>query len=80
MAAVTAGPTARGAARPRRTLWRDRRRALGGLALHRAVVGVPMLAGLSGLVFLLADRSPSTRSPPTWARATSRSPPNSGSR
>ncbi|MEU0241678.1 ABC transporter permease [Nocardiopsis sp. NPDC006198] len=58
MAAVTAGPTARGAARPRRTLWRDRRRALGGLALHRAVVGVPMLAGLSGLVFLLADRSP----------------------
>ncbi|MBE2998223.1 ABC transporter permease [Nocardiopsis sp. HNM0947] len=54
MSAVPGGRTHAG----RRTLWRDRRGDLLRLLLRRAAVAVPVLAGLSVLVFLLADRSP----------------------
>lgn len=44
--------------RSHRTRWRDRRRELAGLVARRVAIGLPMLVGLSALVFLLAARSP----------------------
>lgn len=54
---MTAGPGSRTPS-GRRTLWRDRRGDVLRLVLRRAAVAVPVLAGLSVLVFLLAEGSP----------------------
>lgn len=58
MESMSPAPAHRSRVLPRRTRWRDRRRDLAGLVGRRVAVGVPMLVGLSALVFLLAERSP----------------------
>lgn len=58
MASMSSDPAHRVQDRRRRTRWRDRRRELAGLVARRVAIGLPMLVGLSALVFLLAARSP----------------------